>query len=429
MGLTVHVVGARVEGAKSRAFDLFFLHATFACAVFCACAISNAMDSTEVLPESVNSPSVRVGYVSGIGLRFMSSGNLMSAGDSNSIQFDSKTLVRFEPRVKDLVAVLNQLGNQKLGDELSLGVLRVDSTPEVKYFAPVYARGITANWTLGFGVPVLTYKNRLTLTQSGSNVAEIKKVVGNASKTLNDAFKEVNVNLATKAQEILAQKGYKPLTDRNENQIGDLQLVSLLQFAKGEKTSAQFKTLVSLPTGQGNDPDDLADLGAFGYTAVENQILGNYILSGRWRFALRGGYRYTFSDRVDRRIPTDESDTLPDQTTKERVSRDTGGAFFAGGSVTYSLLETLNFALGLESTRKDGDKYHGTRGRRYDLLSRDTNLSSDRVRVGLTYSSVESFVAGKAWFPSMIAYEFSDTLRGYNTERMTIHEIWLQLFF
>ena len=102
---------------------------------------------------------------------------------------------------------------------------------------------------------------------------------------------------------------------------------------------------------------------------------------------------------------------------------------FAGASATYSILETLDFALGFESTRKDGDTYRGINGKRYDLLSRDTNSTSDRVRVGLTYSSVENFVAGKAWLPTMIAYEFSDTLRGLNTERMTVHEVWLQLFF
>lgn len=353
----------------------------------------------------------------------------MSLGETNSIQFDTKTLMQFEPRVKQLVEVLNQFGDQKLGDALSLGVLRVETSPEVKYLAPVYARGMTANWTVGFGVPIVSYKNKISLRQVGSNVAEVKSVVGNASKELNKAFSEVSVDLATKAQEILTQKGYKPLTDRNENQLGDVQLVSLLQFAKTEKTAFQLKTLLSLPTGQGNDPDDLADLGAFGYTALENQILGNYILSGRWRFAAKAGYRYNIADRVERRVPLNENDTLPDQSTKERVSRETGGAMFAGASVTYSVFETLDLALGFESTRKDGDTYRGTNGRRYDLLSRDTNSSSDRVRVGLTYSSVDTFVAGRAWLPTMIAYEFSDTLRGLNTERMTIHEVWLQLFF
>ena len=400
------------------------------CAVFFSASVSRAMDSTEVLPESINSPSVRMGQVSGIGLRFMSSGNLMSTGEVNSVQFDAKTLSQFEPRVKQLVTVLNQFGPQRLGDALTPGVLRVDTKPEVRYVAPVYARGITANWTVGFGVPVLTYTNKLSLYQTGSNVEAIRAQVGNGSPQLNSGLNELaSINLATAAQDYLAKRGYKPLVDRDETQLGDVQLVSVLQFAKQEKTSAQFKTIISLPTGRDNDPDDLADLGAFGYTAVENQILGNYILSGRWRMAAKGGYRYSIADRVVRRVPVDESDTLPDQNTKETLGRQTGGALFAGGSVTYAASDTLDFAVGYEATRKDGDSYQGTKGRRYDLLSRDTNSSTERIRLGVTYSSVETFMAGKAWLPTMIAYEFSDTIRGINTERMTVHEIWLQLFF
>ena len=405
----------------------------FSLAVVAALSVSSgsavAMDSTQVLPESINSPSIRMGIVSGIGMKFMSSGDLMTLGDYNSIEFDAKALAQFEPRVNQLVAVLNQFGPQRLGDELSLGVLRVETVPEVRYFAPVYARGMTERWTLGFGVPILTYKNKLSLTQTGSNLDAIRAQLGNASPTLSEAFEQLNVNLATTAHELLAKKGYRPLTDRDETQVGDLQLVSILQFAKREKSSAQFKTILSLPTGQGNDPDDLADLGTFGYLAIENQILGNYVIRNRWQLAAKGGFRYTFNDRVMRRVPLNEEDTLPDQNTKEQVSRQTGLAFFAGGSLTYAATDTVDLAIGVESTRKAADSYSGKLSNRYDLLGRDTESSSDRLRMGVTYSSVEKFLAGQAWLPTMIAYEFSDTIRGLNTERMTVHEIWLQLFF
>ncbi|CAN5400849.1 hypothetical protein BH10BDE1_BH10BDE1_20030 [soil metagenome] len=397
--------------------------------VFIGATAAFAMDSTMVLPESVNSPSIRMGVVSGIGFKFMGSGDLMSQGEVNSVEFDVRQLSQFEPRVNQLVSALNQFGPNKLGDQLSLGVLRVDTVPEVRYFAPVYARGITANWTLGFGIPILTYKNKITLTQTGSNIEAMRAQIGNAVPQINSAFNDLSVNLATTAQETLIKKGYKPLVDHDETQIGDLQLVSVVQFAKRERTSLQFKTIFSLPTGQGNDPDDLADLGAFGFMALENQILGNYILSGRWQLAAKTGYRYTFSDRVERRVPQNETDSLPDQSTRETVGRSTGGAVFVGGSLTYSATETIDLAVGIESTRKAADTYAGNRGSRYDLLERDTNANSDRIRLGVTYSSVETFLAGKAWLPSMIAYEFSDTVRGLNTERQTIHEIWLQLFF
>jgi len=395
---------------------------------FASASPSLAMDSTEVLPESINSPSVRMGVVSGIGMKFLSNGDLMSLGDLNTIEFNVSNLRQFEPRVNELVAVLNQFGSQRLGDQLSLGVLRVDTTPEVRYLAPVYARGLTKQWTVGFGLPIIQYKNRIRLQQSGSNLNAIRAEVGNASTDLNQAFDQLSVDLAVVAQDQLVKKGYKPLTDRDESQIGDLQLVSLVQMNKEEKFSTQLKTLLSVPTGQGDDPDDLADLGAYGYTAIENQLLGNYYVTHKLQAAAKFGYRYTLPDRVVRRVPINESDSLPGPESKQTVNRRTGDAIFGGGSVTYSFSQELDVGLGWEFTRKGADAYTGTVPLRYDLIDgRDS--SSDRVRFGISYSSIESFFTGKAILPSIIAYEFSDNISGVNVERMAIHEVWLQLFF
>ena len=392
-------------------------------------SLAHAIDSTEVLPEAINSPSVRMGVVSGIGLKFLSNGDLMTLGDINSVEFDISTLRQFEPRVNELVAVLNQFGSQRLGDQLSLGVLKVDTTPEVRYLAPVYARGITRQWTVGFGLPIVNYRNRLSLSQHGSNLAAVRGQVGNASSDLNEAFDQLNVNLATVAQETLVKKGYKPLVDRDETLLGDLQIVSLVQMNKEENFSTQLKTLLSVPTGNGDDPDDLADLGAFGYTAIENQLLGNFVPRKNWQLAAKVGYRYTLPDRVSRRIPTREDDSLPGPETKMTVDRRSGDAIFGGGSVTYAVNRGLDIGVGWEFIRKGADSYSGSAPVRYDLISNQMDSSSDRVRLGISYSTIESFFAGQAMLPSIIAYEFSDTFNGRNTERMAVHELWLQLFF
>ncbi len=387
-----------------------------------------AMDSTQVLPVSVNSPSVRMGVVSGLGMKFTGSGELMTLNDLNSVEFDVKMLSQFEPRVRDLVGVLNQFGSQRLGEELHLGTLRVNTAPEVRYLAPVYARGVNEKWTLAIGMPVLTYTNRLRLEQTGGNLQEIRDQVGTGSAELNTAFEQLNINLANAAHAEIAKKGYKPLGDRAETLYGDMQLASLYQFLKRESVSAQLKTIISLPTGEGNDPDDLADLGAYGYTAVENQLLAN-LRRGRALFAVKGGYRYVLPDRVLRRVPRNESDSLPDADTKERVQRATGGTAFVGGASSYEISEALNIAIGYEHALKAADSYGGREGRRYDLLERDTASQVGRMRLGLSYSSVSAFFAGTALLPAVVAYEFSDTVSGINTERMSVHELWLQIFF
>lgn len=389
---------------------------------------AHAMDSTEILPEAINSPSIRIGFVSGIGFRFLSSGDLMSLNDINSIEFDAKALSAFEPRVNELVGVLNQFGNQRLGDQLSLGTLKLDTDPKIKYYAPVFAHGINARWTVAVGLPVVSYSNKISMTQSRGNVEEIRAQIGNASPEINAAFNDLSVNLATVANQTLEAKGYKPITDREETQLGDLNVASLIEFAKRDNASGQYKLILTLPTGKGNDPDDLADIGAFGYTAIENQLTANYLV-GRLQMAAKAGYRYTLPDRVVRRVPVSESDTLPGIETKQTVERSTGGAVFGGGSVTYRFSDAFNMGIGVERVIKDEDRYSGSAYGRYDLLGKDTNSDADRLRIGFNYSTVESFMAGNSLLPTMIAYEFSDTIRGVNTERMTVHEIWLQLFF
>ncbi len=387
-----------------------------------------AMDATEVLPEAINSPSVRIGFVSGIGFRFLSNGDLMSLNDFNSLEFDAKSLSSFAPRVNELIGVLNQFGSQRLGDQLSLGTLKLDTDPQIKYYAPVFAHGINARWTVAIGLPVVSYTNKITLTQTRGNVEEIRAQVGNASPELNAAFNDLSVNLATVANQTLEAKGYKPISNIEETQLGDLNIASLIEFAKQENRSGQYKLILTLPTGKGNDPDDLTDIAAFGYTAIENQLTANYLF-GRLQLAAKTGYRYTLPDRVVRRVPTKEGDTLPGIETKQTVERSTGGAMFGGGSLTYRFSDAFNIGVGIERTIKDADRYSGSSTGRYDLLAKSTNAETDRMRVGFIYSTIESFMAGASPLPSMIAYEFSDTIRGVNTERMTVHEIWLQLFF
>ncbi len=352
----------------------------------------------------------------------------MSLNDFNSLEFDAKSLSSFAPRVNELIGVLNQFGSQRLGDQLSLGTLKLDTDPQIKYYAPVFAHGINARWTVAIGLPVVSYTNKITLTQTRGNVEEIRAQVGNASPELNAAFNDLSVNLATVANQTLEAKGYKPISNIEETQLGDLNIASLIEFAKQENRSGQYKLILTLPTGKGNDPDDLTDIAAFGYTAIENQLTANYLF-GRLQLAAKTGYRYTLPDRVVRRVPTKEGDTLPGIETKQTVERSTGGAMFGGGSLTYRFSDAFNVGVGIERTIKDADRYSGSSTGRYDLLAKSTNAETDRMRVGFIYSTIESFMAGASPLPSMIAYEFSDTIRGVNTERMTVHEIWLQLFF
>lgn len=396
-------------------------------------AVGYALDSAEVLPAHVNSPALRMGFVSGIGQRYDSQGRLMSLTDVHSIEFNSQELARFEPRVQELVNVLNQFGRQGLGDALNLGTLRVETQPQVRYMAPLHAYGVTSRWTLAVGVPIVKYENKISLRQTGSNIAAIRSQVGEISSDLNSAFNELNVSLVSTARKELAEKGYKPLVDRSETIVGDVQLASLYQIYQSPSLGGLLKTLVSLPTGPGDDPDDLADLAIFGETAIEQSALLTYQPFHRSGFgltlALKGGYRYVLPDRVERRVPTSEEDTLPGAETKRVVRREAGGTASLGVSGNVTILSRMSAGLGLEVSHKNADRYSGDGPGEISLLSKDTESTAQRVRAGLSYSSTEAYLRKEAMMPAIVSYEYSDTVRGTNIERQTIHELWVTLFF
>jgi hypothetical protein len=410
--------------------------AALLCAVWCAVlgtllapTVAQALDSASVLPTGINSPAVRMGFVSGIGQRYLSDGSLMSLNDYNSIEFDASSLMRIEPRLKDLVSVLNQFGRHELGNALHLGALRIATLPEVRYLAPLHAYGVTSRWTVALGVPIVNYTNRLSLAQSGSNVSAIRSQVTGISRELDDAFDRLNVSLVASANQELATKGYKPLANRDETYVGDLQVASLYQFHASKKSTALWKTFLNLPTGPGDDPDDLADLGIFGQTAIDQVAIMTTQVHRRVKLSGKASYRFNIPDSVIKRVPRTPEDSLPDASTKEMVRRKTGDSASVGVSGSLSLLRTLNVGLGYDITHKSSDVYTGDSGSNYQLLSRETESSSHRLRAGINYDTVIAYLDKQERIPAIVSYEISDTIRGRNVERQTIHELWLTLFF
>ena len=392
-------------------------------------SLAFAMDSTDVLPLKVNSPAIRLGRVEGIGQRYDSRGQLASLNDLNSVEFDAHQVSKIEPHVNELVRVLNQFGSQKLGDELYLGTLHVNTAPEVTYLAPVHAYGVTSRWTIALGAPVLRYKNKLSLSESGSNVAALQQRVGTQSKPLNDAFKRVGVSLVGRAQSELADKGYKPLVDRDQTIFGDLQLASIYQLHKTPKWSAVFRTLIELPTGPSPDSDDVADLGIFGETAIEPGLVGSYTFGHGLSFGSAIYMHAPLPDRLVRRVPLNSDDFLPDQKSKRKLNRQiglSGGWDFSG---TYALTQEFQFQLGFEFFSKAADRYTGTSFGQPGLLSAGTNQLAKRVHANFSYASVNSYLQHRALLPTIVSIDISDTVAGTNVERRLIQELWLTMFF
>lgn len=401
---------------------------------FFTIAPANAMDSTEPLPARINSPAFRFGSISGVDSKYNSSGGVVALSDINTIEFNSDQLKKVMSKegdtIKTLILVLNQnSGTDRFGDQLNLGTLRIDTVPDVKYFVPIYARGITDNLSLAVAMPVVFYKNKLSLVQSNSNANEICDQIG-ANPALQEACTKLRATKMTEeVRAKLATLGYRPIQDRKETLMGDLQLVSFWRFFNRDKHSIVLRNTLILPTGKPNDPDDLADLGSFGETATEALVLYNYLPWKSLRLSTKAVYKLTLPDHVDARVPKDNDDFLPGSETRQRVGRNLGDTITLGTAATWNFYGDFGIAGGYEYARKSSDRYSGSAGGRYDLLERDSSSEAHRLRGGISYDTIGLYQRKKNFPPMKFDFEVTNTVAGRNTDRSLTNELSVTLFF
>jgi opacity protein-like surface antigen len=391
-----------------------------------------AMDSTQTLPAKVNSPSFRMGSVSNVGQRFNDKGELLTLNDLKSVEFNVRTLSQLEPQVNQLVSALNSFGtaSDRYGDRLSLGVLKIDVEPQVSYFAPVHAWGINEFWTIGFGVPVITYKAKFSLRQEGSNLEEYRRQFeGRVSPELDSAFARLSVSLPEATQSQLEQKGYERLGDRNKTFIGDIPVVSIYRFYDNDRWVFAHRGTLSLPTGPKDNPDDLMDMGGFGLLSLSNEVLSTYKFGKSWDFNARGGIKYVLPDQVEKRVPRDNGDMLPDSDRKERVTRYTSPTGLAGASANYKFNREWSTGLGYEFSAKERDRIDGKQSGAYAVLENETNSVAHRSRAELSYSTVQAYLDKSSLIPTTFSLEISDIFAGQNVPRQTLTELTWLLFY
>lgn len=383
----------------------------------------------DTLPAGINSPSVRMGYITGIEQRYTNSSDLYRVGYLKSIQFNSENLKRLSSRAATLIRTLDNFGNSQLGQNINYGVLKIDTKPEIQYTAPVYARGITDRWTLGVGLPIIHYKNKVQLVQEGSNLEYYRSQF--SSDLDPELTAALNLDMASEAKSVINSLGYKPIESRDETYLGDIQLVSAYRFWETKSQGALYTLTFNLPTGPKYDPDDLLALNSFERTSIENRVTASQMLGSSLELAPYLSHQYYFQDQVEMRVPKSESDALPDQSTKEKVRRKIGDTAMLGLEAYLSLGDRWSFGVGYAAAEKRRDQFSGDRGGRYDLLETETETDARYKRMNgqIQYSTIKAYMKKQAFMPAVIAYNYIDTVSGQNIERRTVNEINMMMFF
>lgn len=380
----------------------------------------------DTLPARINSPMLRYGVMSSLEQKYEKDGQLWRLGDLRSIEFDASTLSKISPEAKTLINALDAFG-QRHGQSINYGVLKFDINPSIQYFAPVYAYGMTANWTVAFALPVITYENEINIKTVNSNLDSYKSIYyGRVSEELDKAL---TLDIRQETLKTIQQRGYKPLESRREQYLSDAQVVSIFKFLQNPQYDLFYVTQLGLPTGPKYDPDDLAALNIFGQTSIENILASKIKGKYGFNFTPSIGYQYILPDSISARVPLNEDDSLPDVSQKEDVERQTAGKWTLKTELQLEATDALSLSTCYSQAQKGDDVYTGSKNSRYDLLGANTYSREEKYSIGGTYNTIKAYFKKRALFPYILSYEFSDIFKGENINRRTLHEFSFIMFF
>ncbi len=392
--------------------------------------------SQKVLPKGVWHPRFIFGNVSEVAHLFDHNSKLTSISRFN-VDFESDFLRQIDPRFDELIDALNKLYDGA-GDKLHLGSLKFYGGPEISYFAPVLAYGLTDKWTIGVGLPIVSMYGSVTTETKGINTArdilnDVTPFTGGREsfkyKKLIKNLRDIT-DLKKKFNEVLKERGYKSFDDSRFNGIGDLQVFSFYNYFNRPPWNLTLMTTINLPTGPKDDPDNLIDFPNFAQTGIELKTHHQFRISNRFILGNALSYYYIMPDRLVKRVPEHEDDLLPDKDRKEFLYRNLGDKISVETFGTFNAMDFLDFDVSLALFLKGSDYYLGDRlGYDYSLLGDNTKGHWVEGKVGISFSSIPWFKRGKFPLPLIFSYSYSDILYGHNTHREVKHEANLLLFF
>ncbi len=395
-----------------------------------------AIEDTQVLPKGVRSLIFQNGNLQSLGEKYDSASNLQDISKRYSQSFTAEKLQKFAPEAKQLVDLLDKKFNQNysLVSSLYLGELNIEAEPEIQYYAPIFAIGITDQWTFGFGMPFVHLTADMNITSTGNNNAkEIEEFLyqkSGFSSELESAFARLkNMNLVQEFKSVLKNKSYKEVQDQDRWYRGDLVLVNKYRYQQSEYWDLAHKLSLSLPTGYKDDADDLTDLSIFGQTSIEYAHIQDYKLSSKSILGSSLGYVWTIEDKVEKRVPSSADDILPDESRKEKLSRDLGDSFKWEINLRHNLHRDWSAAVAYLGQYKDTDYYSGNRNYNYSYLSKNTLQKWHRFEAEIRFSTINGFLAKQYVAPLSLSYKYGDVFDGTNVERQQMHSLSFTLLF
>jgi hypothetical protein len=388
---------------------------------------ARAGEETRTLPKGRFGILINNVYATGVDYEFGKDGVKRTVGDTHATSINQQALAAANRNSLGnaifgaISSSLNQtaegrafLQSAAAGTDLGVMKMQVGSTANVA--TPTIMYGVTNKWSLVMAVPYVKLKTDVQweyVPGKGNDALDQLSTLANAIGITSIPNRNQFVGLA---QQVLADKGYKPPVSREKAFLGDMRVMQLLDLGRIGHFSFGTMNTVGLPTGPKHDPDDILDAGSFGHSFVEQEATAVYRFSRKLQAWASGGVRYNIAEKTKFRVPIDDLDLSPDQAQTETVKRQIGLGTFVEAGARYRPLSRIELRAGVIHRAKAHDEFSGDRGSNYEALERMypyTPESAYVFKVGLKYDPLSNYRPGS--IPLMADVNYEETFAGSNT--------------
>lgn len=320
----------------------------------------------------------------------------------------------------------------------SLGEFSANVAADVNAQGIGYGFGVTDRLTVYGSLPIYHIQTEIKFRQTkASNLASVQATIRNANpdSALGKFVKDLTLQLPNTNEELLQSLvtnyyGYKPIGKWEKDALGDAEIGFIYRLTDFSDRGVAVSAGAVLPTGSADDPDSLQDVstGDGQYDGFLEVASGISFLDNSLQFDVKGRYTYQFESQKEVRWIEDAD--LPLAKTKRTVNQKLGDKIDASFSATYYPTYWMNLSSSymLGSTGQT-NYYDITDPDVKKALEADTSSSSQWLKVGIGFSTVEAYKRKKFDVPVDIGISAQRLLNAKNTASYDRIDLDFRLYF
>jgi len=201
--------------------------------------------------------------------------------------------------------------------------------------------------------------------------------------------------------------------------IGDMEVGAWFQLSESRTWRSQLQFLVRLPTGKMDEPGNLVDIGT-GDRQMDIEITSrnDFWLGRRLRLFVGARYGIQMADEIERRVTPWYTPIVP-ATNTALVRRNLGDYLGLDIAPHWLLDEAFEVGFGYSYFRQGATTFEYVNsadqaaiGLPASVLGEATEISRMRAGVGVTFSTLSRYYAGRSRLPLRVTWSYQSTLYG-----------------